>query len=599
MFPKIQNIRCATRGKTGGIVTPLLLFVAVAVVLAIFYFASLSKGSREEFDDAQSIRPDPVAAEKKLAESQSAESEFNSIHEFKKDQIAGSDIDLYEKAVDAYRDYLAYAGMTAYNPRFEQMRRRLHDLRADSIRKQTSLLETRAEDFASQKNYAEAEKLFREAGNLENRITREFPLATKKNHARARFLDSRARTMQAIPMQIRARELEDEGEKAIAAKNWAKAKICFAEAREIEKTLWADYRNVIASSSSQIAKLNTLLETVDSSAEYETRERCIAAAQNAEKIADWKTAAAEWEKAIAAQDAIEKNFPGSLYAGKEITEKLKTSFANAAAFPSFEQLRKLREEIDASVRSRDVERVPLLAKQALRMAESIVRERKENTLVSEDLLKELRYLDLKAPDIATVQHSFFNLLLPIPGQPENVKMTKTEISQALYTFVMPFNPSVRREHALPVESVDFLEATEFCRRLSLLVGYPVRLPTQKEFAAAAGTPDTETLLRSAWLIENSSGLIHAVGKREAGFAGFFDLYGNVSEWVLPDDPEDSNLKKHQTFSAGGDAQTPVYAFPNATFAVTNRTEKSRIRGFRVVIEFDRGNAPADASRSEK
>ena len=71
-------------GKTGGVVGPLVFLLVAIAVLAVFYFASLSKGSREEFAQAQETRVDPAEAERLLAESQSAESQFNAIHEFKK-----------------------------------------------------------------------------------------------------------------------------------------------------------------------------------------------------------------------------------------------------------------------------------------------------------------------------------------------------------------------------------------------------------------------------------------------------------------------------------------------------------------------------------
>ncbi len=601
------NRRRLPRRKMGGAAAPIFFVLLAVCALAIFYFASFSKGTNDVFEDENQLQPDPELAEKKLAESRSAESEFNSIHEFKKEQITDKDLDLFEKAVNAYRDYLAYAGMTEYNPRYEQIRRRLHDLRADSIRRRTSLMESQAEDLAMQKKYDEAESLFSKACVLENRIAKEFPLASKKNHARITFLDSRARTMRAIPMQIRAKELEAQGEAALNAADWQKAREHFVEALAIERVLWSDYRNVVSIGTSQIPRLNALIATVNSGSDYEQRERFIAEAREAEKAGNWDRAVASWENAQEEQTLLARNYPDSLYADKSVAETIACSLADAAAHADFELLQKCREEIRAGIRAGKLDRVPLLAKQALRTAETIARDWPKNSLVSEDLLKELRYMDLKAPDIASVQHSFFELLLPVPatGTPKEkkstVKMMKTEVSQALYTFVMPFNPSVRREHNLPVESVDFLEAQEFCHRLSLLVGQKVRLPKRAEFLAAAGTPDADALLGQAWLIENSSGQVHPVAHRAPNAAGFFDLYGNVSEWVLPEplasDAEPA-LKNNETYSAGGDAQTPVYAFPKNNFLATNCSEKSRLRGFRVVVENAEDEAPADAARQQ-
>lgn len=575
----------ARGGRFGGAAGPIVFLVVAALAISVFYFASLSKGSREEFAEAQEVRPDPAMAEKSLADARSLESQFNAIHEFKKDQIADGDIDIFAQAVEAYGRYLAYSGAAAtYNPRHEQMRKRLHDLRADNLRKRTSALETQAEDFAAQKKYPEAERLFSDAATLEFRITKEFPLATKKNHARAAFLENRAKTMRAIPLQLRAQELEKSGEAALDAANWPKANIDLNEALTIEKELWADYRNVIVSNSSRISRLQDLIATVNSAPDYERREAASAAAREEEKLGRWEKAAEHWAQALAVQRSIMQNFPRSLYAVPAVEKDISRSLADAGARPEYLKLLDECAEIRADIRSRKTDRVPLLAKQALRRAENIVRDWPESSLVSEEFLQELRYMDVKAPDISGVQNNLFKLLLPVPGAPATTKMLRTEVSQALYTFVMPFNPSARKELNNPVESVDFNDAREFCRRLSLLVGRTVRLPTRGEFLAAAGTPDPEKIHEGAWLIENSSGVVHAVGTLKANPAGFFDLYGNVAEWVSTESSDAVEKKNYEEFVAGGDCQTPAYSFPSEIFRKTARSEKSRTRGFRVVVE---------------
>lgn len=574
-------------GKSGGIAGPLVFLLIAAAALSIFYFASLSKGSNEEFAEAQELQPDSAMAEKKLSDSRAAETQFNSIHEFKKDQITGEDIDIYETAVTAYGEYLAYAGAGAsYNPQYEQMRKHLHNLRADNLRKHTAALELRAEELANQKNYAEAERLFSDAANIEYRITKEYPLATKKNHARANALEIRAKTMHAIPLQMRAQELEAEGEAALNAANWPKANICLTEALAIEKDLWTNYRNVIVSNSTRLLRLQDLIATVNSAPEYERREKNAALAREAEQQRDWSAAAEAWEKALSAQKTIIQNFPRSLYGQKTVEEELAANLANASARPEFIELQKDYTQMHADIRERRPERVPQIAKQALRRAEEIQRKWQNSTLVSDEFLQELRYMDLKAPSISSVQSNLFKLLLPIPGQPDNVHMMQTEVSQALYTFVMPFNPSARKELTLPVESVDYNDAQEFCRRLSMLVGCPVRLPSKTEFAAAAGTVSPDSVLSQAWLIENSSGNVHAVGKLSPNSAGFFDLYGNVAEWVASNPDPENPRKKFEELVAGGDCQTPIYSFPTDFFKKVSRTEKSRTRGFRIVVEIE-------------
>jgi len=167
------------------------------------------------------------------------------------------------------------------------------------------------------------------------------------------------------------------------------------------------------------------------------------------------------------------------------------------------------------------------------------------------------------------------------------KMGKFVVTQEQYQEVMGINPSYfnggptgsndtyQREPAdgevqgkRPVEYVTWLDAIEFCNKLSKkeeltpvyeitgrkpATGYPItvatvtptwtnngyRLPTdaQWEYACRAGTTtnwyfgdDENKLVDYAWYIANASGMTHEVGKKEANKWGLYDMHGNVWEW---------------------------------------------------------------------
>lgn len=71
-------------------------------------------------------------------------------------------------------------------------------------------------------------------------------------------------------------------------------------------------------------------------------------------------------------------------------------------------------------------------------------------------------------------------------------LLRNEIPQITFEAVMGYNPSLRPDPDLPVESVSHDEAVEFCRKLSDATGRTYRLPTEIEwkFAARAGTTTT-------------------------------------------------------------------------------------------------------------
>lgn len=570
--------------KFGGIL-PFVLFVIVGVaVVFCAYYASGLKGSKERADDAFATEIDGDKALQCKQEFEALEARFNSIHEIKRDKITSEDIDIYDKAVTAFAQYLAYSGIDSrVNLRLDKMRRKLHSLRADKIREHTLAIEAAAEKLADEKKYSEAEKLFREAAEHERRIETQFASADKRNHARTVGLHNRMLAMQAIPMMAQADELEREGTEALDARNWRLANQKLRAALKIQNRLWADYRAVIPADSQRIARLNRLVETVESSTDYEEVEALKKAAEAAEANRDWKAAAEIWDKAYRRQEFLEKNFPRSEFAVPERLKMLGEALANTAARPDFLEFLENMEKIQSAIRSRNTEGIPVLARKNAVIAARLRERFPENTLLSGRIQDMLAYLDLKSRDIPQIQSAFFALLNPIPGVPaERTQMMKTEVSQALYTFVVGNNPSADSANSdFPVESVSYEDVEVFCRRLGVIVGYRVRPPSMEEFLAAAGTPDAEKIDAQAWVLGNSGAQVHPCASKSANAAGFFDLYGNVSEWIY----EERKAGEIAGTSAGGDCQFPQELLAEEHVQKSMLKEKSRLRGFRVVVDF--------------
>jgi formylglycine-generating enzyme required for sulfatase activity len=132
-----------------------------------------------------------------------------------------------------------------------------------------------------------------------------------------------------------------------------------------------------------------------------------------------------------------------------------------------------------------------------------------------------------------------------------------EVTQGQYFQVTGLRPSIyspegsQRDRVvgedtdeLPVDSISWHDATEFCRRLSQMpaeqqAGRRYRLPTEAEWECAArgGSlgvwafgDDVDRLVDYAWLRSNSNARPHRVGCKQANPFGLYDMYGNVWEW---------------------------------------------------------------------
>ena len=116
----------------------------------------------------------------------------------------------------------------------------------------------------------------------------------------------------------------------------------------------------------------------------------------------------------------------------------------------------------------------------------------------------------------------------------------TEVTQGQWQAIMGNNPSrFSGSNNLPVESVFWHDAVNFCRRLGDREGKQYRLPTEAEweYACRAGTNTTYSfgnnsndLDRYAWYNNNSDRSTHEVGQKQPNGWGLYDMHGNVWEW---------------------------------------------------------------------
>ena len=118
---------------------------------------------------------------------------------------------------------------------------------------------------------------------------------------------------------------------------------------------------------------------------------------------------------------------------------------------------------------------------------------------------------------------------------------KSEVTQAEYQKVMGANPSKYPGPDLPVDNVTWLQAVEFCRKLSQLEtrhppGPPGQygLPSLVEWKRFAANAD----LKAAVIGQDHPA---RVGSKGTDAMGLFDVLGNVREWLAGTDPRNKNF----------------------------------------------------------
>jgi len=118
------------------------------------------------------------------------------------------------------------------------------------------------------------------------------------------------------------------------------------------------------------------------------------------------------------------------------------------------------------------------------------------------------------------------------------RMAATEVTQRQWLTLMEQNRSPQPGDDLPVTSVSWPEAREFCAKLSQKEGVTYRLPTEAEWEYACRAGDASPpagpaeLAGVAWFVDNAEGTTHPVGRKRPNAWGLFDMLGNVAEWTL-------------------------------------------------------------------
>ena len=204
-----------------------------------------------------------------------------------------------------------------------------------------------------------------------------------------------------------------------------------------------------------------------------------------------------------------------------------------------------------------------------------------SSLNDANLQIKIRYLNLLQNDLDFIQKHLFRRVRPLPDS-NGWSMLTTEVTQGLYSIVMGTNPSRIKADDHPVDSVSWREAKTFCDRISWIMGKPVRLPSENEFRSALGQLRYLVLEEYTWSELDSGNKAQAVASKKALGEGYFDLLGNVSEWLESMDQYDDEDAKH----IGGHAQDSLEAIFTVPVRSSPRGERNRMTGFRIVMRLN-------------
>jgi hypothetical protein len=414
----------------------------------------------------------------------------------------------------------------------------------------------------------------REALRLQHELNVSQIDSRHKSVVREARLSQRVEALAIEPLRLAAAQALAEAHTAVAARLWDNARLAYNRARTLQEQLNREHTGSSYADAQALDRIEEEMATLDAT------DRASAAVED-ERLGDtaiaegrWLAAAEAYTRAQTLQREISEKFPRSHLADAVRLDALEAKRQTALSAGSATLVGQLEREASGLLRRRQVPAAQEKIAAATAVIEHVAAAYPLSRRLDPAVKLKLDYLQLHRGELAALQDQVHAQLRPVPGRPGTL-LLQTEVPQSLYTQVMNANPSRHAGPTLPVDSVSWLEAQEFCQRLSWVLGSAVRLPTEDEWRTAlvAGEP-------AAWSAETSGGGSREVALSPANANDFHDLLGNVAEWLQPQTPGPAQTAQ----VAGGSFLDAAEALRARPIALFERGEHLRHVGFRVIVE---------------
>jgi hypothetical protein len=421
----------------------------------------------------------------------------------------------------------------------------------------------------------EAEAAYKEALQLQRAINTGAAPSRFKNYVREAEIEKSLTSLQVYPLNQEKDRALEKARAAMAEERWADALAGYTAARDAFDRINREFGATRFADLAGLDRIEAEIATLNAASIVKELDAKEAEGDAADRAGDTKAAAAFYLEALTRQQQVNQLFARSRFVSSKRIETLETKLQTARSQPIAVELTRLDATISADLRRRRLVAAEQALPRALELTERLEKDFPRSRYVDGAMRIKLSYLGLKRAEIKALQDQVFDRLLPLIGVNDRL-MLASEVPQDIYQTVMNTNPSRNPGRGMPVDSVNWNDAQEFCTRLGWIMGTKVRLPTEAEYRGALGANPGE--------VRSSAGE-GKVGTTVGGRAnpnGYRDLVGNLAEWLNADAALD-----RATLAGGSNLDSPEAL---AKFILESRSKVDRARhiGFRVVMEL-----PAD------
>lgn len=461
--------------------------------------------------------------------------------------------------------------------------RRLSELEAErdtmmalQVNERIQELDAQAQAAQEQGDAAGAQGAWVEALSMQQQVNRSGGKSTVKNFVREGRFEQQLQELEAAPLGAEVAEALKAASRASDADQWSDALAALTVAREVQLRLNAEFPRSRHAGLAIIDEIEREIQSLDAAGMAAEVDDSEMAGDEAMATADYETAVTAYEEARQAQLRLNREFGRSRFLSSPRVESLEVKRQTASSVPLIEAWSREAAAITGMLQRRETAKAAARIGDAAARIDRVFEQLPKSTRLEPALRLQMSFLAAQQDRLGDIQDAVYERLRPLPGVGE-LQMLRTEVPQSLYLQVMRVNPSRNPGREFPVDSVNWFDANAFCERLAWVLGRPVRLPTGDEYRVAVGEA-TEAVFESE---QAGRAVSRPMAMLAPNAAGFFDLLGNVAEWLAPR----ADQGEGWALVAGGSFLDAPEVRRQVPMVETSRSERARHVGFRVLVEF--------------
>ena len=461
---------------------------------------------------------------------------------------------------------------------FLLLRGRYETTLSAQLTQESSDFEKKGREAMTSEDFGVAFQSFVMALKLQDRINVEFPSSAYANISRSHSLEKLSDDANYRPLLAVYQKLKEEGDLNYDKGDYAAARENYTKALSHLRTIAYKIPSSYFNCDEKIRLLGTRNSEIGARVSSMEVDSVIADAQTAATSGDYEKAATLFSQAIERQRAVAKEFPQSSMAGAERWNFIEKTRQNTLSQPVERRLSSALDKLATALEAGDDNGVQNTICEAQMTYLELLRTYAVSDAAKNPSFKKIPYLFSVRADVCMLRKALMEHLRDIPGDSQ-WKMLDREVSQMIFVKICGGNPSARKADNLPVEGLTMTEARLFAQRLSWIIGKDVRLPDIARYMAAVKPVDASWVRKGTWnCVTAPSREIQPVATSAPDARGYYDLIGNVSEWIEPE-----SINAAQAVVIGGSVRDNPIRLTEIPQDPHDITERIRNNGFRVIV----------------